>query len=128
MLVVNFDLPEEPESYVHRIGRTARAGLDGQAIAFCDTSERNLLRSIERLIRKTISVLKGHPFEGAANQDRPRETVEYSGSGIDRPHRPAPRHGGFRSNPASSNNRTAPRTGGVGFTRAGFARSGSSRF
>ena len=63
-LVVNYDLPEEPESYVHRIGRTARAGKDGIAIAFCDTSERNLLRAIERLIRRPIAVLKGHPFEG----------------------------------------------------------------
>jgi ATP-dependent RNA helicase RhlE len=132
-LVVNFDLPEEPESYVHRIGRTARAGLDGIAVAFCDNSERNLLRNIERLIRRPIPVFKGHPFEGAASQpDRPRQTVEYSGSGIDRPNRfnqrSGQRPGGFRSNASSSNNRTAPRTGGVGFTRAGFARSGGSRY
>jgi ATP-dependent RNA helicase RhlE len=127
-LVVNFDLPEEPESYVHRIGRTARAGLDGMAIAFCDSSERNLLRSIERLIRRPIPVLKGHPLEGAVSAQR--EPAPYAGSGIDRPHRPTSRHGGFRSNSnsSSSNNRTAPRTGGVGFTRAGFARSGSSRY
>jgi ATP-dependent RNA helicase RhlE len=126
-LVVNFDLPEEPESYVHRIGRTARAGLDGIAVAFCDSSERNLLRAIERLIRRPIPVLKGHPLEASAQG--PREPAEYSGSGIDRPHRPAPRHGGFRGHASStSNNRTAPRTGGVGFTRAGFARSGSSRY
>src|SRR5471030_3171550 len=65
-LVVNYDLPEEPESYVHRIGRTARAGKDGMAIAFCDSSERNLLRGIERLIRRSIPVLKNHPFESAA--------------------------------------------------------------
>jgi ATP-dependent RNA helicase RhlE len=128
-LVVNFDLPEEPESYVHRIGRTARAGLDGMAIAFCDSSERNLLRHIERLIRRPIPVLKGHPLEASAQG--PREPAPYSGSGIDRPHRndsrPFHRQGGMRSN-SSSNNRTAPRTGGVGFTRAGFARSGSSRY
>ena len=127
-LVVNYDLPEEPESYVHRIGRTARAGMDGIAIAFCDSTERNLLRNIERLIRQPISVLKGHPFEGAASQpDRPRTTVPNFGSGIDRPHRPAQHGGGFRGH-SSSNNRTAPRTGGVGYTRAGFARSGSSRY
>jgi ATP-dependent RNA helicase RhlE len=124
---VNFDLPEEPESYVHRIGRTARAGLDGIAVAFCDSSERNLLRNVERLIRKPIPVLKDHPFEGTASHSSgPREASPYAGSGIDRPHRPAPRHGGFRGHAASSsNNRTAPRTGGVGFTKAGFARSGS---
>jgi ATP-dependent RNA helicase RhlE len=97
-LVVNYDLPEEPESYVHRIGRTARAGLDGQAIAFCDSSERPLLRAIERLIRRPIDVQKGHPFE-STNQDQPRRTTEYQGSGIDNPHRPA-RRPGFRPRPA----------------------------
>jgi len=128
-LVVNYDLPEEPESYVHRIGRTARAGMDGVAIAFCDSSERNLLRNVERLIRQSIPVLKDHPFEGAASQSNgPRETAPNFGSGIDRVHRPAPRHGGFRSHSSSSsNNRTAPRTGGVGYSKAGFSRSGNSR-
>ncbi len=53
-LVVNFDLPNEPESYVHRIGRTARAGADGIAVSFCDRTERSYLRDIERLIRKRI--------------------------------------------------------------------------
>ncbi|MBM3950113.1 MAG: DEAD/DEAH box helicase [Rhodospirillales bacterium] len=54
--VVNFDLPNIPESYVHRIGRTARAGADGKAISFCDGSEREYLRDIEKLIRKTLPV------------------------------------------------------------------------
>ena len=52
--VVNFDLPAEPESYVHRIGRTARAGAEGIAIAFCDPEERGLLRMIERLTGQTV--------------------------------------------------------------------------
>ena len=52
--VVNYDLPNIPESYVHRIGRTARAGADGVAISFCDNEERAYLRDIERLIRITI--------------------------------------------------------------------------
>jgi superfamily II DNA/RNA helicase len=52
--VVNFDLPNIPESYVHRIGRTARAGADGIAISFCDTEERPFLRDIEKLIRMSI--------------------------------------------------------------------------
>jgi ATP-dependent RNA helicase RhlE len=52
--VVNFDLPNIPESYVHRIGRTARAGADGVAISFCDTEERAYLRDIEKLIRISI--------------------------------------------------------------------------
>ena len=52
--VVNFDLPNMPESYVHRIGRTARAGADGIAISFCDGEERAYLRDIEKLIRIAI--------------------------------------------------------------------------
>jgi ATP-dependent RNA helicase RhlE len=52
--VINFDLPDVPESYVHRIGRTARAGASGEAIAFCDSAERGLLRDIEKLTRQTI--------------------------------------------------------------------------
>jgi len=54
--VVNIDLPMEPEAYVHRIGRTARAGASGAAISFCDHEERGLLRSIERLTRQSIHV------------------------------------------------------------------------
>ena len=54
--VVNFDLPHVPESYVHRIGRTARAGAEGSAIALCAGDERSLLRDIERTIRQTIPV------------------------------------------------------------------------
>ena len=52
--VVNYDLPNIPESYVHRIGRTARAGADGIAISFCDAEERAFLRDIEKLIRMSI--------------------------------------------------------------------------
>jgi ATP-dependent RNA helicase RhlE len=52
--VVNFELPDVPESYVHRIGRTARAGADGAAFSLCDHEERHLLRQIERLIRLTV--------------------------------------------------------------------------
>ena len=52
--VVNFELPDVPESYVHRIGRTARAGAAGTAISLCDSDERDLLRDIERLTRQSI--------------------------------------------------------------------------
>jgi len=54
--VFNYDLPFVPESYVHRIGRTARAGADGEAIAFCTPEDRGLLRDIERTIRQTVPV------------------------------------------------------------------------
>jgi ATP-dependent RNA helicase RhlE len=54
--VVNYDLPDVPEQYVHRIGRTARAGADGIAIAFCSPDERGNLRDIERLTRQKLAV------------------------------------------------------------------------
>lgn len=56
--VINYDLPNEPESYVHRIGRTARAGAEGTAYSFCAAPERNYLRDIERLIKMRIPVQK----------------------------------------------------------------------
>ena len=64
--VFNYDLPEVPETYVHRIGRTARAGADGVAISFCSTEEREYLAGIEKLNRKKIPVVTGHPWEGMA--------------------------------------------------------------
>ena len=54
--VINYELPNEPEVYVHRIGRTARAGASGRAISFCDHDERDYLRNIERLIRRPVPV------------------------------------------------------------------------
>lgn len=63
--VVNFELSHEPETYVHRIGRTGRAGLGGIAIAFCDTEERSRLRDIERLLRKTIPTKELPKFDSA---------------------------------------------------------------
>ncbi len=60
--VINYDLPHEPESYVHRIGRTARAGASGIAISFCGNEERALLRSIERLLKRAVPVCTDHPY------------------------------------------------------------------
>jgi ATP-dependent RNA helicase RhlE len=64
--VINYDLPNEPECYVHRIGRTARAGAEGVALSFCNSDERSSLRAIERLIRRSVPVLEDHPFKAAA--------------------------------------------------------------
>jgi ATP-dependent RNA helicase RhlE len=60
--VINYDLPNVPESYVHRIGRTARAGRSGVAISFCDADERACLRDIEALIKTRIPVVAEHPW------------------------------------------------------------------
>jgi ATP-dependent RNA helicase RhlE len=63
--VVNFDVPEVPEAYVHRIGRTARAGAAGMALTFCDADERPDFRAIEKLIRQDIPIVEGHPYESS---------------------------------------------------------------
>jgi len=72
--VINFEMPNEPESYIHRIGRTARAGAAGSAISFCDSGERQLLRSIERTIKATLPIDKDHPFHAPhAIEQRPEK-------------------------------------------------------
>jgi ATP-dependent RNA helicase RhlE len=60
--VINFELPNIPETYVHRIGRTGRAGNTGIAISFCDAEERGELKDIQKLIGKNIPVISEHPF------------------------------------------------------------------
>ncbi len=65
--VINYDLPNVPESYVHRIGRTARAGRTGVAISFCDAAEREFLRDIEALIKARIPVVTDHPRHPGAS-------------------------------------------------------------
>jgi ATP-dependent RNA helicase RhlE len=57
--VINYDLPEVPDNYVHRIGRTARAGREGEAIAFCSAEEVDLLRQIQKLMKIEIPVASG---------------------------------------------------------------------
>jgi ATP-dependent RNA helicase RhlE len=63
--VINFDLPDIPETYVHRIGRTGRAGASGIAISFCDYEEKISLSDIQKLIGKKISIVKEHPYDVA---------------------------------------------------------------
>ena len=60
--VINYEVPNIAESYVHRIGRTARAGAEGSAISFCDAEERSFIRDIEKLIGQSIPVDKDHPY------------------------------------------------------------------
>jgi ATP-dependent RNA helicase RhlE len=63
--VINYELPNEPESYVHRIGRTARAGNDGAAISFCSGDERDYLNDIEKTIRLSVKIVRSHPLHSA---------------------------------------------------------------
>lgn len=60
--VINFELPNIPETYVHRIGRTGRAGLSGVALSFCDEEEKPFLADIQKLIARKIPVVEGHPY------------------------------------------------------------------
>jgi ATP-dependent RNA helicase RhlE len=60
--VINFDLPDVPETYVHRIGRTGRAGEVGVALSFCDEEEKESLRDIQKVISKSIPVIGDHPY------------------------------------------------------------------
>ncbi len=73
--VINFELPNIPETYVHRIGRTGRAGASGIAISFCDSEEREFLRDIQKLISKAVPVVEDHPYHsvgGSSDPSRPR--------------------------------------------------------
>jgi ATP-dependent RNA helicase RhlE len=94
--VINYELPNIPESYVHRVGRTARAGARGIALSFCDPSERPYLRDIEKLTRRPLAVVAGHPAAAAtaANSSAPERRSagpaperrgSGSGSGAGRP-------------------------------------------
>ena len=105
--VFNFDLPDVPEQYVHRIGRTARAGADGIAIAFCSPDERGNLRDIERLTKQKPAV-EALPQDFARIVDatkalRPAKRNERRPEGS-RDHRPN-RHPAHRSRPSGSGNR-----------------------
>ncbi|MGO1585383.1 DEAD/DEAH box helicase [Mesonia sp.] len=77
-LVVQFDLPNVAETYVHRIGRTGRAKASGSAIAFCDGEERPYLKSIEKLIGQRVSVIKDHDFKEVAPEDKSSEKTPKS--------------------------------------------------
>jgi ATP-dependent RNA helicase RhlE len=77
--VINFEIPNEPESYVHRIGRTARAGARGVALSFCDAAERTYLRDIERLTRASIPVVSNHQFLANSNEPTPVPTRQNRG-------------------------------------------------
>ncbi len=104
--VINFDLPVDPESYVHRIGRTARAGASGMAISFCDHDERDSLRDIERCIRQPVPVFEEHPYHASEIADLAEAPSGGKGrGGKGRGGRNGPR-GGFR--------KSGPRPEGAG--------------
>ncbi len=123
--VINYELPHEPESYVHRIGRTARAGAQGIAIAFCAPDERDQLRDIERLIRRPLTVVgtpplaaseeRGSGREGTSRPPQRREQHGHRGPRRDEPRQRSPeRHSEGKSDRAGDQQtrRAQPRDNG----------------
>jgi len=90
--VINFEIPNEPESYVHRIGRTGRAKNTGIALSFCDIDERAYIKAIQKLIDKDIPIEKDHPFP--AHHDMNHPEVDMRPQRQNRGRRPAPRRRG----------------------------------
>ena len=74
--VINYELPNVPETYVHRIGRTGRAGASGIAISFCDGEERAYLKDIQQLIRQSIPVVEEHPYHAAKTVIAPQPAIQ----------------------------------------------------
>jgi len=114
--VVNYDLPDVPEMYIHRIGRTGRAGATGIAISFCAGDERDQLRQIERLTRRTLPVEQNqpdYPHDAAPTPDRSRRPTSGRSRGRSKQSRPAPR--------------TELATASAGGSRTGSNRNGSGR-
>jgi ATP-dependent RNA helicase RhlE len=104
--VINFELPNMPESYVHRIGRTARAGAAGAAISFCDDSEREYLRDIEKATSRRLEVIDDHPYH-CARAAAPVIPLHRGKGGKGKPGSSKPSNakpGHAKSGPSKSNN------------------------
>ncbi len=100
--VVNFDLPNVPETYVHRIGRTGRADASGIALSFCDTEERAYLKDIQKLIGQSIPVVDEHPFPDDGTRTEPANgNGQHRGGG----QRSGRSSGGGNRNKRRNNNR-----------------------
>ena len=79
--VINFELPNIPETYVHRIGRTGRAGASGIAFSFCESEEKEYLRDIHKLIGKAIPVIQDHPYHSTRTDHVPPPKMGGGGGG-----------------------------------------------
>ena len=121
--VVNYDLPAEPETYVHRIGRTARAGATGISLSFCGPDDRGLLASIERLIKKRINVVDTPIFDNVMIQ-APREV---RGSDNGRGARRPDHNGGSRNGGQGQRGRNGGNGGGNGQGRSNGGHRGDSQ-
>ena len=92
-LVVNYDLPNVPETYVHRIGRTGRADASGSAISFCDNEERGFLREIQKLIKQDIPLISNQPYHDTSKEISAQALKEAAKAKMqNRQNRPRNRH------------------------------------
>ncbi|MEG0295830.1 MAG: DEAD/DEAH box helicase [Clostridium sp.] len=98
--VINYDLPETPETYVHRIGRTGRAGNDGVALSFCSWEERDYLRYIQKLIKKDVPLMEENPYPLSATQEPSAEEKQQH-----QQRKPAGRRQGSSNKPAGNKTR-----------------------
>ena len=106
--VYNFDLPNVPDNYVHRIGRTARAGRDGRAVAYCAPGEMSELRAIQKIMGRSIPVESGTPWEVEPEaESRPQQRRRRGGGGGGPKGAPGPK-GNAKSRP-SRRRRSKPR-------------------
>lgn len=116
--VINYDLPDVPETYVHRIGRTGRAGRDGVAITLCDSEELEIFRRIEKVIGKSIPVLEEEKFEiinivppvikqgtDKHKSNNSRKSRKYQGKGKEQKNRNEKMSNGSRDRKYSTNNK-----------------------
>lgn len=97
--VINFELPDCAETYVHRIGRTGRAGAKGSALTFCDSAERDQLKDIRKISKTAIEVVEGHPYVSAVSSAQ-AAPVKHGGGGMKKRFTPF-RRSGFNRRPAS---------------------------
>jgi len=113
--VVNFELPNVPETYVHRIGRTGRAGKGGTAISLCDSEERSYLVGIERLTGKRVNVVEEHPFLPIPGRAVPSD----SGDGGNRSRRDSSPRSGTPGGPRGANGKRPEPRGSARFGARG---------
>jgi ATP-dependent RNA helicase RhlE len=113
--IINYDLPNIPETYVHRIGRTGRAGASGIAFSFCDTEERAYLIDIERLTQQHIPVVSDHPYRSPLYPPPPTDLNPRARRGDSRPASAVP------GREAPRGNRHQPRRGGQPYLRGDSA-------
>ncbi len=123
--VINFDLPNEPDTYVHRIGRTGRAGADGIALSFCDFDELEYLKDIEKLIRKKIRVEQENPYPMQVLEPAPKKPAGGGRRGGEQPRQAASRSELAKPKPAAPKGApalSAERTAAPRARRSGAAR------